>query len=255
MESTENNSSDESQPGGDEPRPVDANPRLWKPLTRIQRRVAGVLVEKSKTTPDIYPMSLNGIKTGANQKSNRSPQMDLNEHEVEDVLYELRQLGAVVEVHSGGRVPKFKHQLYDWLGVDKAELAVMTELLLRGEQTLGELRARAARMEKSITGLPELMPIIKSLVEKQLVLELTPPGRGQMISHNLYLKEELDRLRKDVANLGHDESSRESHDAFSPAHSSSRTVDQDSLTDLRQRVEQLEKVVATLADELAELKE
>ena len=95
---------------------ADAAEPAWQPLTRVQRRVAGVLVEKSKTTPDVYPMTLNGIKTGSNQKSNRSPKMDLQEHEVEDVLYELRQLGAAVEVHSGGRVPKFKHQLYDWLG-------------------------------------------------------------------------------------------------------------------------------------------
>ena len=73
-----------------------------------------------------------------------------------------------MEVHSGGRVPKFKHQMYDWLGVDKAELAVMAELLLRGEQTIGELRGRAARMDSSITGLSELKPILASLKEKNL---------------------------------------------------------------------------------------
>lgn len=74
----------------------------WCALSYIQRRVAGVLVEKSKTTPDIYPMTLNGIKTASNQKSNRSPQLDLREDQVEQALYDLRELGAVVEVHSGG---------------------------------------------------------------------------------------------------------------------------------------------------------
>jgi uncharacterized protein YceH (UPF0502 family) len=110
--------------------------------------VAGVLVEKSKTTPDVYPMTINGIKTASNQKSNRSPQLDLREDQVEETLYELRKMGAVIEVHSGGRVPKFKHQLYEWLGVEKVELAVIAELLLRGEQTLGDLRGRASRMDK-----------------------------------------------------------------------------------------------------------
>ena len=167
---------------------------LWKPLTQMQRRVAGVLVEKSKTTPDIYPMTINSIKTASNQKSNRSPLLDLREDQVEETLYELRHMGAVIEVHSGGRVPKFKHQLYEWLGVEKVELAVMAELLLRGEQTLGELRGRASRMDR-IDGINELKPIVASLVKKGLIVELTPQGRGQVVTHGLYGPEELTRLR------------------------------------------------------------
>lgn len=166
----------------------------WTALSSIQRRVAGVLIEKSKTTPDIYPMTLNSIKTASNQKSNRSPQMDLREDQVEQALYELRQLGAVIEVHSGGRVPKFKHQLYDWFGVEKVELAVLAELLLRGEQTLGDLRGRASRMDR-IADVQELKPIVASLVNQGLVIELTPPGRGQMVTHGVYKLEEMDRLR------------------------------------------------------------
>lgn len=173
--------------------------RTWKPLTRMQRRVAGVLVEKSKTTPDIYPMTINAIKTASNQKSNRSPQMDLREDQVEETLYELRKLGAVIEVHSGGRVPKFKHQLYEWLGVEQVELAVLAELLLRGEQTLGELRGRASRMDK-IDGLNELKPLVAKLLEQQLIVELTPPGRGQMVTHGLYEPDELSRLRSQFSN-------------------------------------------------------
>ena len=105
--------------------------RQWRPLNRVQRRVAGVLVEKAKTVPETYPMTLNGIVTASNQKSNRSPKMELSERQVEEVLEELRSMGAVIEVHGGGRVPKYKHCLYEWLGVDKVELAIMAELLLR----------------------------------------------------------------------------------------------------------------------------
>ena len=84
-------------------------------------------------------------------------------------------------------------KLYDWFGVDKAELAVMCELMLRGAQTLGDLRARAARMEK-ISGLDELKPIVQGLIEKDLMVEITAAGRGQIVSHNVYQAEELDKV-------------------------------------------------------------
>src|SRR4029078_5468653 len=119
----------------------------WKPLNSRQRRVLGVLVEKAKTVPESYPMTVNGIVSGSNQKSNREPQMELTQEDVEQLLEELRGLGAVTEVQGSGRVLKYRHHAYEWLGVTAVELAVMTELLLRGEQTLGDLRARAARME------------------------------------------------------------------------------------------------------------
>lgn len=176
----------------------------WCALSYIQRRVAGVLVEKSKTTPDVYPMTLNGIKTASNQKSNRSPQLDLREDQVEQALYELRELGAVVEVHAGGRVPKFKHQLYEWMGVNTAELAVMAELLLRGEQTLGELRGRASRMTR-ISDLEELRPIVASLIQLRLVLPLTPSGRGQIVTHGLYKTDELEGLKSRFSTFDSDD--------------------------------------------------
>src|SRR5262245_51294211 len=118
----------------------------WKPLNPTQRRVAGVLVEKAKTTPEQYPLSLNALTTGCNQKNNRQPLTNLTQDQVEQAIDELREMGAVVEVQGSGRVPKYKHCLYEWLGVEKIELAIMAELLLRGEQTVGELRSRAARM-------------------------------------------------------------------------------------------------------------
>ena len=149
----------------------------WRPIGRIERRVAGVLVEKAKTTPEAYPLSLNALVNGSNQKNNRDPQMQLEEADVSEALDNLKGMGAVAEIQGSGRVAKFRHLLYEWLGVDKVELAVMAELLLRGEQTIGELRGRAARMEP-IADLPALQPILKSLIDKKLVLELTGGGRG-----------------------------------------------------------------------------
>ena len=129
----------------------------WQPLSATDRRVAGVLVEKAKTTPEAYPLSLNAVVTGCNQKSNRFPQLELESDAVQDSLDRLRALGAVGLVQGTSRVDRFRHLLYEWLGVDKVELAVMAELLLRGAQTEGELRGRAARMEP-IADLAALRP-------------------------------------------------------------------------------------------------
>ena len=157
----------------------------WQPLDPLQRRVLGVLVEKAKTTPDSYPLTVNSIKTACNQKSNRKPLMDLDADDVMATLDELREMGAVSEVQGDGRVAKYRHKAYEWLGVDKFELAVITELLLRGEQTVGELRGRAARMEP-IDNLAALQPILDHLREKGLLVNITPPGRGQIVTHALY---------------------------------------------------------------------
>lgn len=120
--------------------------------------------------------------------------MNLSADDVEQVLEELRALRCVTEVQGSGRVPKYRHHAYEWLGVEKTELAVMTELLLRGEQTLGELRGRAARMEP-IADMAALKPVVDSLVAKGLMIELTSAGRGQMVSHNLYPERELNELK------------------------------------------------------------
>jgi uncharacterized protein YceH (UPF0502 family) len=179
--------------------PAPSSPvRKWQPLNSRQRRVLGVLVEKAKTTPDAYPMTINGIVTGANQKSNREPLMSLSADDAEQILGELRALACVTEVQGSGRVPKYRHHAYEWLGVEKTELAVMTELLLRGEQTLGELRGRAARMEP-ITDVAALVPVVESLKAKGLMIELTPAGRGQVVSHNLYKERELVELKAQFA--------------------------------------------------------
>jgi hypothetical protein len=169
---------------------------MWIPLSAIDRRVAGVLVEKAKTTPDQYPLTLNAIVTGANQKSNRNPQMELDADDVAESLDRLRGLGAVTEVQGSGRALKYRHMIYEWLGVEKVELSVMAELLLRGAQTEGELRGRAARMDP-IPDLAALRPILDSLSAKGLILSLTPEGRGHVLSHALYQPQELEKLRSE----------------------------------------------------------
>jgi len=179
----------------DTPAPTTTTtPAKWRPISSRERRVLGVLAEKAKTTPDQYPLSLNGIVTGCNQKTNRYPLMELEPEQVEEVLDKLKQLGAVTEVQGSGRVSKYRHHLYDWLGVEKIELSVMTELLLRGAQTEGELRQRAGRMD-SIPDLGALRTLLNSLQAKGLVLSITPEGRGHVISHALYEERELDKVK------------------------------------------------------------
>jgi len=169
---------------------------MWKPLSAIDRRVAGVLVEKAKTTPDQYPLTVNAVVTGANQKSNRHPQMELDADDVAESLDRLRSLGAVTEVQGNGRTLKYRHMMYEWLGIEKVELSVMAELLLRGAQTEGELRGRAARMDP-IADLAALRPILDSLSAKGLIVSLTPEGRGHVLTHALYQPQELEKLRRE----------------------------------------------------------
>lgn len=169
----------------------------WRPLSKTQRRVLGVLIEKAKTTPDAYPLSLNGLTTGCNQKSNRDPQLNLESWEVEEALEQLREMGATAEVHGDGRVAKYRHYAKDWLGCDGDELAIMAELLLRGSQTVGELRGRANRMGK-IPDLGSLQPLLDSLQRKGLVVPLTPKGRGQVVTHGLFSEKELAQQRQQL---------------------------------------------------------
>ncbi len=180
------------------PRPADTQSPRWKPLSAIDRRVLGVLVEKAKTTPDGYPMSVNSLRSGCNQKNNRFPLMELELEDVEESLARLRAAGAVAEVQGGGRVARYRHYMYEWMGVEKLELAVMTELLLRGAQTEGELRGRAARMDP-IADLEALRPLLASLKEKGLIVSLTPEGRGHVVTHALYEPRELEKLRAEFA--------------------------------------------------------
>src|SRR5579872_2493283 len=98
----------------------------WPVLDAKERRALGVLVEKAKTTPDAYPLSLNALVTGCNQKNNRYPLSQYEPEHVEDSVDRLRLMGAVAAVQGSGRVGKYRHYMYEWLGVEKVELSIMT---------------------------------------------------------------------------------------------------------------------------------
>ncbi len=217
------------------------------PLNKRQRRLLGVLIEKARTTPDAYPLSLNGLVTGANQKSNRHPIMNLTTEQVDDELIKMRQAGLVAEVHSGGRVPKFRHFGYDYLGVKGAEAGVMTELLLRGEQTAGDLRTRASRFE-AIADLPTLDAMLQNLITKGLVIALTPAGRGQLFTHNLYLPDELAALKADVARRGTESPLPASEGIGGRTNAAAEELQElrDEIKDLRQLIEQISERVNVL---------
>jgi uncharacterized protein YceH (UPF0502 family) len=169
----------------------------WPVLDMQERRVLGVLVEKAKTTPDTYPLSLNALTTGCNQKSNRDPILNLSELEVEDTLARCQKNGLAIKI-TGGRVVRWKHNLYEAWHVDKVDLAVLGELLLRGPQTEGELRSRASRMEP-IDDLDALRNVLRPLVERKLVVYLTPEERrGAMLTHGFHDPRELERLRSRI---------------------------------------------------------
>lgn len=230
---------------------VGAEP-LWKPIDRNERRVLGVLVEKAKTTPENYPLSLASLVAGSNQKSNRAPQMQLDEDDVTLALDKLRAVGAVREVQGSGRVSKFRHAAYEWLGVDSAGSAIMTELLLRGAQTMGELRARASRMH-DFPDLDMVADTLKILQQTGLVQALSPPGRGQMFAHCLYPPDEQRYLaQKVLANLPDEEPVPARASAPSTASSpptirpAVAKVDDDVVEQLQQRIETMEAEIEEL---------
>src|SRR5215471_10302916 len=178
-----------------EPTSTTQTPATWPVLTIVERRVLGVMVEKAKTTPDVYPMSLNSLLAGSNQKSNRDPLMNVSEEDLDTALQTLQPRGYVTRIQ-GGRVERWRHNLYDQWGVNKVELAILAELLLRGPQTEGELRQRASRMEP-IDDLDELRALLQPLKERGLVVYLSPEGRrGTLVTHGFHGAEELRRLRE-----------------------------------------------------------
>lgn len=216
----------------------------WPVLSLHERRVLGVLVEKAKTTPDTYPLSCNALVAGCNQKSARDPVLDLSDVEVEQALLALQKRGLVARI-TGGRVERWRHLLYESWQVNKVELAVLAELLLRGPQTEGELRGRASRMEP-IDDLDALRAVLRPLSERRLVVYLGPEGRrGVTLTHGFHEPAELERLR---ARAGSEEAS--------PApRAEPRPQSQADLADLRQLVAELQAQVADLAEQVRALKD
>lgn len=207
-------------------------------LTLEQTRILGVLLEKEATTPDQYPMSLNGVMTACNQKSNREPIVNYDDGLVQSTLDELRELRLVTEI-TGARVVKYKHRLagseFSELNVKPAETAILCVLFLRGPQTPGELRTRCQRLfafddvaqvEASLTALADREQ--GALVQK---LEREP---GKREARYLHL-------------LGDEQATQAAIEVQATSASGSATQ--------AQRIEVLESEVATLKAELANIKQ
>ena len=117
------------------------------PLSLLDTRVLGTLVEKQHTVPDSYPLTLNALVTGCNQKTSRSPVMEATEAEVQASLDGLKRLNLVIE-SSGSRVARYAHNVDAVLKIPSQSVAILTVLMLRGPQTPGELRINCERMHR-----------------------------------------------------------------------------------------------------------
>ncbi|MBZ0198410.1 MAG: YceH family protein, partial [Ignavibacteriaceae bacterium] len=116
-------------------------------LSDIEARIIAALIEKEKTTPEYYPMSLNALKNACNQKSNRNPVVNYEENEIEETLEKLRDKKfAMRRTGDDMRVPKYRQTFTETLNLSDKDTAVLTVLMLRGAQTLGEIKSRGSRL-------------------------------------------------------------------------------------------------------------
>ncbi len=150
-------------------------------LGETEVRVLGSLIEKELTTPEYYPLSLNALTNASNQKSNRDPVMALTEEDVVKALDALRFKQLVVLSADGGRVSKYRHLLAEKFGLMPAEQAIICELLVRGPQTVGELRTRGERMHP-FGDLAAVEEVLHELIQRESpMITLLPrqPGRKE----------------------------------------------------------------------------
>jgi uncharacterized protein len=153
----------------------------------VEIRVVACLVEKQRTTPDQYPLTLNSLRLACNQSTNREPVVDYDEGTIRSALDRLgRRKWTTLASWSTARSVKYKHTLDQALGLDSAELALLTVLMLRGPQTPGELRTRTERMHRFDSN-EELDQALRALIERQLAAPLRrrPGERGQRYAHLL----------------------------------------------------------------------
>jgi uncharacterized protein YceH (UPF0502 family) len=135
-------------------------------LTEIEARILGALIEKEITTPEYYPLSLNALVNACNQKSNRHPEMHLDDDAVLPALRTLEQKGLAGKADNmESRVTKYEHRLADAFNFNRLETAIICELLLRGPQTPGELRSRAERMHH-FDDLESVLSTLRHLIER-----------------------------------------------------------------------------------------
>jgi uncharacterized protein YceH (UPF0502 family) len=204
-------------------------------LTDIEARVLGALVEKDITTPDYYPLSLNALVNACNQKSNREPVMDLEESAVREALHSLQEKRLAGPMSSAdSRVAKYEHRLQEVFNFDRRETAVLCVLLLRGQQTPGELRGRTERMHR-FEDLAEVQATLQRLIEREIV-KMLPRQPGTKESRYAHLLS----------------GERESWKAVSPA--AAPNLENDRLARLEDEVARLKSELGELRQQLAEFR-
>jgi uncharacterized protein YceH (UPF0502 family) len=140
-----------------------------EPLHAVEVRVLGALIEKDITTPEYYPLTVNSLQNACNQKSSRDPVVQFDEQTVEQALELLKNKHLVVRISGAGhRVEKFGHRLGETLNLGRREMALLCVLMLRGPQTVGELRGRTERMH-DFTDLEEVERVLETLETRELV--------------------------------------------------------------------------------------
>jgi len=146
----------------------------------IELRVLGCLVEKQKTTPDVYPLSLNALRLACNQATNRDPVVDYDEPTIRAALERLSRRGWTrLASGPGSRAAKYRHMLGDALSLGDEELALLCVLVLRGPQTPGELKGRTERLYR-FASLEEIQEWLGRLIERGLVAALARrPGQKE----------------------------------------------------------------------------
>ena len=208
----------------------------------VEIRVAACLVEKQRTTPDQYPLTLNSLRLACNQSTNRDPVVDYDEPTIRSALDRLgRRKWTTLASWSTARSVKYKHVLDQALGLDPAQLSLLAVLMLRGPQTPGELRTRTERMYRFDSN-EDLDRTLRELIERQLVAPLPrrPGERGQRYTHLL----EGEAAADDGVVADVPVAAPADHVAPAPA-----------VTGLGERVERLESEVAALRSELLALRD
>lgn len=202
-------------------------------LNETEARILGALVEKQLTTPEYYPLTLNSLVTACNQKNNREPVMSLTEPEVSNAIEALRDRNLVYVFYgSTSRVPKYKHMLPSVYELEPDETAIVAVLLLRGPQTLGELRERTGRMHE-FANLGEVQETLDRLMRRDeplLVRLPVQPGRKEARFAHLLCGE------IDVEALA----------AAQPARAAQGAVAADRIGKLEEEVSELRSEVASL---------
>jgi uncharacterized protein len=149
-------------------------------LSETEIRVLGCLIEKQRTTPDVYPLSLNSLRLACNQSTNRDPVVDYDEALIRDALHRLERRGLTrLASGAGSRAAKYRHLLADALPMQDDEQAVMCVLMLRGPQTPGQLKQRAERMH-AFADLAAVHDTLTRLIQRQLAVRLERrPGQKE----------------------------------------------------------------------------